>query len=56
MLKKTLKAAGIGFLIGMVVGDLIAILTGNSDTGGITFASSQLLDMAGGNSAVAMLL
>ena len=56
MLKKTLKAAGIGFLIGMVVGDLIAILTGNSDTGGITFASSQLLDMAGGNSALAMIL
>ena len=56
MLKKTLKAAGIGFLIGMVVGDLIAILTGNSDTGGITFASSQLLDMAGGNAAIAMLL
>ena len=56
MLKKTLKAAGIGFLIGMVVGDLIAILTGNSDTGDITFASTQLLDMAGGNSALAMIL
>ncbi len=56
MLKKTLKAAGIGFLIGVVVGNLIAILTGNSDTGGVTFASPQLLNMAGGNGVVAMLL
>ena len=56
MLKKTLKAAGIGFLIGMVVGNLIAILTGNSGTGGVTFASPQLLDMAGGSGTVAMLL
>ena len=56
MLKKTLKAAGIGFLIGMVVGNLIAFLTGNSGTGGVTFASPQLLDMAGGSGTVAMLL
>lgn len=56
MLKKTLKAAGIGFLIGMVIGNMIAILTGNSDTGGVTFASQKLLDMAGGNGTVAMLL
>ena len=56
MLKKTIKAAGIGFLIGMVVGNLIAILTGNSDTGGVTFAPQKLLDMAGGNGTVAMLL
>ncbi|WP_405346948.1 DUF3021 domain-containing protein [Ruminococcus sp.] len=56
MLKKTLKAAGIGFLIGVVVGNLIAILTGNSATGGVTFASPQLLNMAGGNGVVAMLL
>ena len=56
MLAKTLKRAGIGFLIGIVVGDLIAILTGNSDTAGVTFASKKLLDMAGGNGAYAMLL
>ena len=56
MLKKTLKMAGIGFLIGVVIGDLITILTGNSDTGGVTFASSQLLDMAGGSGTTAMLL
>ena len=56
MLKKALKAAGIGFLIGVVVGNLIAILTGNSDTSGVTFASQKLLDMAGGNGTVAMLL
>ena len=56
MLKKTLKAAGIGFLIGMIVGNVIAFLTGNSGTGGVTFASPQLLDMAGGSGTVAMLL
>ena len=56
MLKKTLKMAGIGFLIGIVIGDLIALLTGNGDTEGITFASKQLLDMAGGNAVIAMLL
>ena len=56
MLKKTLKAAGIGFLLGIVIGNLIAFLTGNSDTGGITFASAKLLEMAGANGTVAMLL
>ena len=56
MLKKTLKMAGIGFLIGMVIGNLIAILTGNSDTGGVTFASKKLLDMSGGSATLAMIL
>ena len=56
MLKKTLKAAGIGFLLGIVIGDLIALLTGNSDTEGVTFASQKLLDMAGGNGTAAMIL
>ena len=56
MLKKTLKAAGIGFLLGIVIGNLIAFLTGNSDTGGITFAPQELLDMSGGNAVIAMLL
>ncbi len=56
MLKKTLKSALIGFLLGIVIGNVIAILTGSSDTGGVTFASSKLLDIAGGNGVVAMLL
>lgn len=56
MLKKTLKYALIGFLIGIVIGDVIAIITGSSDTGGVTFASHKLLDMSGGNGVVAMLL
>ncbi len=56
MLKKTLKSALIGFLLGIVIGNVIAILTGNSDTGGVTFASQKLLDIAGGNGVVAMLL
>ena len=48
--------AGIGFLIGIVIGNLIAFLTGNSDTGGVTFAPQKLLNMAGGSAVVAMLL
>lgn len=56
MLAKTLKRAAIGFLIGVAVGDLIAILTGTSSTGGISFTSQQLLDMAGGSVAYSMLL
>ena len=56
MLTKTLKRAGIGFLLGIVIGDLIALITGNSSTDGVTFASKQLLDMAGGNGVIAMLL
>ncbi len=56
MLMKTLKMAGLGFLIGAVVGNLIAILTGTFDSGGITFASEKLLDMSGGNAALSMLL
>lgn len=56
MLAKTLKRAAIGFLIGVAVGDLIAILTGTSSTGGISFTSQQLLNMAGGSVACSMLL
>ena len=56
MLKKALKFAGIGFLIGIVVGNAIAILTGTSNTGGVTFASQKLLSMAGGSAVVAMIL
>lgn len=56
MLKTTLKRAGIGFLIGMVIGNVIAILTGTSSTGGVTFASQQLLDTAGGSAVISMLL
>ena len=56
MLVKTFKRAGIGFLIGIMIGDMIAILTGTSSSGGISFTSKQLLDMAGGSAAAAMLL
>ena len=56
MLKKTLIRAGIGFLIGVLIGNLIAILTGNSEAEGVTFASRKLLLMSGGNTALAMLL
>lgn len=56
MLKKTILRALIGFLIGIVIGNLIAILTGASDTGGVTFASQRLLEIAGGNGILAMLL
>ena len=56
MLKKTLIRAALGFLIGIVIGNVIATLTGTSDTGGVTFASKRLLDIAGGNGVIAMLL
>lgn len=56
MLKKTLKMAGIGFLIGAVVGNLIAFLTGSSHTEGVTFASAQLLSLSGGTPAIAIIL
>ena len=56
MLKKIFLRAGIGFLIGALVGDLIAFLTGTSSTGGVSFASQQLLDMSGGNTVLAMVL
>ena len=56
MLKKILLRAGIGFIIGAAVGDLIAFLTGTSATGGVTFASQQLLDMSGGSAVLAMVL
>lgn len=56
MLTKVLKRAGIGLAIGIVVGNLIAILTGTSATEGVTFASKQLLDMSGGNPVIAMIL
>lgn len=56
MLKKTILRALIGFLIGIVIGNLIAILTGAFDTGGVTFASQRLLEIAGGNGILAVLL
>jgi hypothetical protein len=56
MLVKTLKRAGLGFIIGVFVGDLIAILKGTSTTGAITIASKQLLEMAGGSPVISMLL
>ena len=56
MLKKTILRALIGFLIGIVIGNLIAILKGAFDTGGVTFASQRLLEIAGGNRILTVLL
>ncbi len=56
MLVKTLKRIGLGFLIGVVVGDLIAMMTGSPTLDGLNFASKQLLDMSGGNQILAILL
>lgn len=56
MLAKILKCAGIGFLIGAVVGNLIAVLTSTSSSEGVNITSQQLLDMAGGSPAVSILL
>ncbi len=56
MLAKTLKRAGIGFLIGVVVGNLIAFLSGASSAGEVHLFSKQLLSMSGGNETAAMIL
>ncbi len=56
MLADVIKRAGIGFLIGIAIGNLIAFMTGSSVSGGVTFASKRLLDMAGGNGLLAMIL
>ena len=55
MLKKMLKLAGIGFLIGAVVGNVIAVLSGISD-GEIQLFSQKLLEIAGGNQVLAAVL
>ena len=55
MLKKTLKLGGIGFLLGVVVGNVIAMLTGISD-GEVQLFSKRLLEMAGGNQVIAAVL
>ena len=56
MLAKIIKRAGVGFLIGVVIGNLIAFMTGTSSSGGVSFASKQLLDIAGGNAVGAMIM
>ncbi len=54
MLKKTLKRAGIGFLLGMAVGNLIAFLAVVANGGG-SIVSPKTMEMCGGE-AEALLL
>lgn len=56
MLAKTLKRAGIGFLISVVVGNLIAFLSGTSPAGEVHLFSKQLLSITGGNEIAATVL
>ncbi|MBR0384721.1 MAG: DUF3021 domain-containing protein [Eubacteriaceae bacterium] len=56
MLKKTLRMACVGFLLGIVIGNVIAFLTGISDTNGVAFVSKQLLDKVNGSAVSAMAL
>ena len=46
MLKKTLKFAGVGFLLGAAIGNLIAVLTGHS-----SIVSEMLVDWTGSMTA-----
>lgn len=55
MLKKTLLRAGLGFLIGMFVGNLIAILTGGISPDSFIPLTPQIISMAQGSFAVALL-
>ena len=56
MLKKTLKFAGLGFLLGMLIGNVIAAITGYSSSGEIKLFSEQLFIITGGNQVAAMIL
>lgn len=56
MLKRLFKYAGIGFLIGVLVGNLIAFLTSGVFSGFDSLTSGQLLKMTGGNAVTAILL
>ena len=55
MLKITLRRAGIGFLLGMAVGNIIAVISAFSSTGEVRFMSQGLIDACGGE-ALAFLL
>ncbi|MBP5604960.1 MAG: DUF3021 domain-containing protein [Ruminiclostridium sp.] len=48
MLMKTLKRAGLGFLLGMAVGNVIAFISGLSSTGEVQFMSVKLIELCGG--------
>ena len=56
MLKRVLKLALIGFVIGIFIGDGIALLTGMSSDGELHMVTQKLLDMAGGNAIGAIIL
>lgn len=56
MLKSLLRRAGVGFLIGMVVGNLIALLSGSSSAGELHLFSQQLFKLSGGNVITATIL
>ena len=56
MLKKLLKMSGIGFLIGVVIGNVIALLTGSSSYEAFVPVSQQLVDLSGGSLTLAVVL
>ena len=56
MLKSIFKRAALGFLIGMVIGNLIALLTGTSPQGDVRLFSPALLRIAGDNAVTATVL
>lgn len=56
MLKKALKNAGIGFLLGIVVGNFIAAMTGMDDPSVFIPVSDRLVDISGGNIPMAYVL
>ena len=56
MLKKTLKFSAVGFLIGVVVGNFIAAMTGMDDPSVFIPVSDQLVGVTGGNIPMAYVL
>ena len=56
MLKRTLLRAGLGFLMGMLIGNLIAILTGGISPESFIPVTPQIEGLAQGNIAIALAL
>ena len=56
MLRKTLVRAGLGFLMGMFVGNLIAVLTGGISPDSFIPLTPQISGIAQGNMGVAFAL
>ncbi len=56
MLKRTIRKADLGFSLGILVGDGIAMLTGSLGAGELVLVSDKLLGLTGGNLILAFII